>query len=128
MAQREHFSNKLGFMLAAAGSAVGLGAIWKFPYMAGSNGGSAFIILFILCMLLISLPVLIAEFMIGRRGQADAITSFKRQAPSTPWYLVGYLGTITSALILSFYSVVGGRLLRYLGRAFLFQLKIKAGS
>ncbi len=123
LAQREHFSNKLGFMLAAAGSAVGLGAIWKFPYMAGSNGGSAFIILFILCMILISLPVLIAEFMIGRRGQADAITSFKQQAPGTPWYLVGYLGTITSALILSFYSVVGGWILSYLVRALLFQLK-----
>lgn len=115
-------------MLAAAGSAVGLGAIWKFPYMAGSNGGSVFILLFILCIFLISLPVLIAEFMIGRRGQADAVTSFKAQAPSKPWYLVGYLGMVISALILSFYSVVGGWILSYLVRAAMFAVKPAEGA
>ena len=115
-------------MLAAAGSAVGLGAIWKFPYMAGSNGGSVFILLFILCIFLISLPVLIAEFMIGRRGQADAVTSFKAQAPGKPWYLVGYLGMAVSALILSFYSVVGGWILSYLVRAAMFAVKPAEGA
>ena len=115
-------------MLAAAGSAVGLGAIWKFPYMAGSNGGSVFILLFILCIFLISLPVLIAEFMIGRRGQADAVTSFKAQAPGKPWYLVGYLGMVISALILSFYSVVGGWILSYLVRAAMFAVKPAEGA
>ncbi|HEY4565669.1 MAG TPA: sodium-dependent transporter [Savagea sp.] len=128
MSSREQFSSKLGFMLAAAGSAVGIGAIWKFPYMAGSNGGSVFILLFIACIFLISLPVLIAEFMIGRRGQADAVTTFKEQAPSTPWFAVGILGTVVSALILSFYSVVGGWILSYLMRALTFSVRPEAGQ
>ena len=128
MSSRDQFSTKIGFMLAAAGSAVGLGAIWKFPYMAGSNGGSVFILLFILCIFLISLPVLIAEFMIGRRGQADAVTSFKTQAPGKPWYFVGYLGMVISALILSFYSVVGGWILSYLVRAAMFAVKPTEGT
>lgn len=122
MSSRDQFTTKIGFILAAAGSAIGLGAIWKFPYMAGTNGGSVFILLFILCTFLIGLPVLIAEFMIGRRGQKDAVTSFKEQAPGTPWYLIGWGGMIIAGLILSFYSVVGGWILSYLGRAFTFQL------
>ncbi len=89
MSSRDQFTTKIGFILAAAGSAIGLGAIWKFPYMAGTNGGSVFILLFILCTFFIGLPVLIAEFMIGRRGQKDAVTSFKEQAPGKPWYLIG---------------------------------------
>lgn len=90
--------------------------------MAGTNGGSVFILLFILCTFIIGLPVLIAEFMIGRRGQKDAVTSFKEQAPGTPWYLIGWGGMIIAGLILSFYSVVGGWILSYLGRAFTLQL------
>lgn len=122
MTSRDQFASKLGFVLAAAGSAIGLGAIWKFPYMAGTNGGSVFILLFIVCTLLIGLPVLIAEFMIGRRGQKDPINSFKEQAPNQPWYLVGWMGMIAGGLILSFYSVVGGWILSYLYRALTFQL------
>ncbi|MER1986839.1 MAG: sodium-dependent transporter [Solibacillus sp.] len=117
MSSRDHFASKLGFILAAAGSAIGLGAIWKFPYVTGTNGGSVFILLFILCTLLIGLPILIAEFMIGRRGQKDPITSFKEQAPGKPWYMVGFIGLAACGLILSFYSVVGGWILSYLGRA-----------
>lgn len=122
MEKRDQFSSKIGFILAAAGSAIGLGAIWKFPYMAGTNGGSVFILLFILCTLLIGLPVLIAEFMIGRRGQKDPINSFKEQAPNQPWFLLGWMGMIAGGLILSFYSVVGGWILSYLYRSFTFQL------
>ena len=122
MTSRDQFASKLGFILAAAGSAIGLGAIWKFPYNAGMNGGSVFILLFILCTLLIALPVLIAEFIIGRRGQKDPINSFKEQAPNQPWYLVGWMGMIAGGLILSFYSVVGGWVLSYLYRAVTFQL------
>ena len=122
MTSRDQFASKLGFILAAAGSAIGLGAIWKFPYNAGMNGGSVFILLFILCTLLIALPVLIAEFIIGRRGQKDPINSFKEQAPNQPWYLVGWMGMIAGGLILSFYSVVGGWILSYLYRALTFQL------
>lgn len=117
MSSRDQFASKIGFILAAAGSAIGLGAIWKFPYMAGTNGGGVFIILFILCTVLIGLPILIAEFMIGRRGQKDPINSFKEQAPGKPWYMVGWLGLAATGLILSFYSVVGGWILSYLFRA-----------
>lgn len=117
MSSRDHFASKLGFILAAAGSAIGLGAIWKFPYVTGTNGGSVFILLFILCTLLIGLPILIAEFMIGRRGQKDPITSFKEQAPGKPWFMIGWIGLAACGLILSFYSVVGGWILSYLGRA-----------
>ena len=89
MTKRDHFGSKIGFILAAAGSAIGLGAIWKFPYMAGTNGGSVFVLLFILSTLLIGLPILLAEFIIGRKGQADAVSSFKKLAPGKPWYLIG---------------------------------------
>ncbi len=122
MSSRDQFSSKIGFILAAAGSAIGLGAIWKFPYMAGTNGGSVFILLFILCTVIIGLPILMAEFMIGRRGQKDPITSFKEQAPGKPWYMIGWIGLIACGLILSFYSVVGGWILSYIVRAFTFSL------
>ena len=122
MSSRDQFASKIGFILAAAGSAIGLGAIWKFPYMAGTNGGSVFILLFILCTVVIGLPILIAEFMIGRRGQLDPINSFKTQAPGKPWYMVGWLGLIACGIILSFYSVVGGWILSYLFRAATLQL------
>ena len=86
--KRDSFGSKIGFILAAAGSAIGLGAIWKFPYMAGTNGGGVFVLFFIIATLLIGLPILLAEFLIGRRGQADAVTSFQRLSESmpTPWY------------------------------------------
>ncbi|AYC29937.1 sodium-dependent transporter [Paenisporosarcina cavernae] len=122
MQKRDHFASKIGFVLAAAGSAIGLGAIWKFPYMAGTNGGSVFVLLFIISTLLIGLPILLAEFLIGRRGQADAVTSLKKLAPGKNWFLIGWSGFIFSFIILSFYSVVGGWILSYLGRAILFQL------
>ena len=122
MSSRDQFTSKIGFILAAAGSAIGLGAIWKFPYMAGTNGGSVFILLFILCTVIIGLPILIAEFMIGRRGQKDPITSFKEQAPGKPWYMIGWIGLVACGLILSFYSVVGGWILSYIGRALTFSL------
>ena len=122
MSSRDQFASKIGFVLAAAGSAIGLGAIWKFPYMAGTNGGSVFIILFILCTILIGLPILIAEFMIGRRGQKDPINSFKDQAPGKPWYMIGWLGLLAAGIILSFYSVVGGWILSYIVRALTFSL------
>ncbi|WP_341960661.1 sodium-dependent transporter [Planococcus maritimus] len=122
MKVREQWTSKIGFILAAAGSAIGLGAIWKFPYETGANGGSVFILLFILSTVLIGLPVLLAEFVIGRRGQADAVSGLKKQAPGKPWYLIGWSGFIFSFLILSFYSVVGGWVLSYLVRAITLQL------
>ncbi|QTD42539.1 sodium-dependent transporter [Sporosarcina sp. Te-1] len=122
MKQREQWTSKIGFVLAAAGSAIGLGAIWKFPYMTGSNGGSVFLLLFILCTVSIGLPILLAEFIIGRRGQHDAVTSLKILAPGRKWYWIGWMGVGTSFILLSFYSVVGGWILSYLYRALFFQL------
>ncbi|WP_019413065.1 sodium-dependent transporter [Paenisporosarcina sp. TG20] len=128
MAKRDHFGSKIGFILAAAGSAIGLGAIWKFPYMAGTNGGSVFVLLFIISTLLIGLPILLAEFVIGRKGQADAVTSLKKLAPRKKWFLIGWSGFFFSFIILSFYSVVGGWILSYLGRALLFKFDNKGDS
>lgn len=122
MEKREQWTSKIGFILAAAGSAIGLGAIWKFPYETGSNGGSVFILMFIVSTIAIGLPILLAEFVIGRRGQADAVTGLKKQAPGKKWFLIGWSGFFFSFMILSFYSVVGGWILSYLGRAILLQL------
>lgn len=124
MKQREQWTSKIGFVLAAAGSAIGLGAIWKFPYMAGTNGGSVFFLLFIICTLAIGLPILLAEFVIGRRGQHDAVTSLKNLAPGKPWFLIGWMGLLSSFILLSFYSVVGGWILSYLARAIFFRLDV----
>ncbi|MCG7342657.1 sodium-dependent transporter [Sporosarcina sp. ACRSL] len=124
MKQREQWTSKIGFILAAAGSAIGLGAIWKFPYMAGTNGGSVFFLLFIICTLVIGLPILLAEFVIGRRGQQDAVNSLKKLAPGKPWFLIGWMGLLSSFILLSFYSVVGGWILSYLVRALLFRLDV----
>lgn len=125
MEKRDHFASKIGFVLAAAGSAIGLGAIWKFPYMAGTNGGSVFVLLFIISTLLIGLPILLAEFVIGRKGQSDAITGLKKLAPGKKWFLIGWSGFFFSFIILSFYSVVGGWILSYLTRAFMFTMDNK---
>lgn len=110
----QQWSSKLAFILAAAGSAVGLGAIWKFPYMAGTGGGAAFFIIFIGFTLLIGLPLLIGEFVIGRKTQKNAVDAYRTIAPGTKWGGVGKLGIVTCFLLLSFYSVVGGWVLIYL--------------
>lgn len=117
MAPREQWTSKLGFILAAAGSAIGLGAIWKFPYMAGMNGGSIFVLLFIISTIAIALPILLAEFIIGRKGQADAVTTFQKLGKSKWWPGIAWLGFAFGFIVLSFYSVVGGWILSYLVRA-----------
>ncbi|AOV07012.1 sodium-dependent transporter [Sporosarcina ureilytica] len=122
MAPREQWTSKLGFILAAAGSAIGLGAIWKFPYMAGTNGGSVFVLLFIISTIAIGLPILLAEFIIGRMGQADAFTIFQRLGKNKMWPAIAWLGFAFGFIVLSFYSVVGGWILSYLARALTGQL------
>lgn len=117
MDKQEQWTSKLGFILAAAGSAIGLGAIWKFPYMAGTNGGGIFLIIFLLMTIFIGAPILLAEFIIGRHSQKDAVMAYKHLAPKSAWPLLGYGGVIASFIILSFYSVVGGWILSYLGRS-----------
>lgn len=117
MNENEQWSSRLGFILAAAGSAIGLGAIWKFPYTAGQNGGGAFFLIFILFTLILGLPLLLAEFSIGRTAQSNAVDSYKTISPESKWYRVGIMGMITSFILLSFYSVVGGWIISYLYKA-----------
>lgn len=106
------WSSRVGFMLAAAGSAVGLGNIWKFPYMAGQMGGSAFVLTYLICMFVIGLPILVVEWLIGRRGQKNPIHTMedvaRAEGQSKNWRWVGIIGVLGSFLILSFYSVIGG--------------------
>lgn len=117
MHDRANFGSKLGTILAAAGSAVGLGNIWRFPYEAGNHGGAAFILIYLACVFLMGLPVMIAEFVVGRRAKASTGASFEKLAPGTPWKWVGYLGVLTGFLILGYYSVVAGWTLEYLFQA-----------
>ncbi|QKS72195.1 sodium-dependent transporter [Paenalkalicoccus suaedae] len=111
---REQFATRLGFILAAVGSAVGLGNIWRFAYVTGESGGAAFLLIYVLCIFLVGLPVLLAEFSVGRRGQSDVVGSFNNISPGKPWVLGGILGVLTSFLILSFYGVIAGWVLYYL--------------
>ncbi|MEH6943934.1 sodium-dependent transporter [Bacillus sp. JJ722] len=114
MQNTEQWSSKIGFILAAAGSAIGIGAIWKLPYVTGVSGGGAFFLLFILFSLLIGFPLLLAEFIIGRSTQKEAISAYELLAPNTNWNLIGKLGVFTCFLLLSFYSVIGGWIVIYL--------------
>ncbi len=106
--ERGTWGSRIGFLMAAAGSAIGLGNIWRFPYVAGENGGAIFVLIYIACVLLIGVPVMIAEFTIGRRTQRNPIGAFEALAPGSPWKLVGVLGVVTGIGILSFYAVVAG--------------------
>lgn len=115
---RVTFGSKLGVILATVGCAVGLGNIWRFPYMAGSNGGAAFLLIYIVCILLLGLPVMITEFFIGRHSRSNAAGAFKVMAPGTKWSLIGYNGVLAAFLILGFYSVVAGWTLEYIVQAF----------
>src|SRR5690625_520331 len=110
----EQWTSKLGFILAAAGSAIGLGAIWKFPYMTGMSGGGAFFFIFIIFTIFIGLPILLAEFLIGRGSQKDAVSAYAFFAPRSGWPAIGILGMITCFILLSFYSVVGGWILLFI--------------
>lgn len=112
--QREHWSSHLGFILAAAGSAIGLGTLWKFPYVTGQNGGGLFVLIYFLCTFLIGVPVFIAELMLGRRAQRGAVGIFvKLSNNSTLWKTAGWLGVVSAFLIMSYYSVVAGWGLNY---------------
>lgn len=111
------WSSRFSFILAATGSAVGLGNIWKFPYMVGESGGAAFVIIYLLCIFLIGLPILVTEWMLGRRGQSNPVTTMSKVASSVGrsrgWALIGVSGVLGAFLILSFYSVIGGWALHY---------------
>ncbi|MBO5549025.1 MAG: sodium-dependent transporter [Prevotella sp.] len=114
MKERGNFGSKLGIVLATAGSAVGLGNVWRFPYMAGENGGAAFILIYIACILVLGVPGMVSEFIVGRHGQANAAKAYDLLSNGKPWKLVGYLGILTGTIILGFYAVVAGWCLQYL--------------
>ena len=112
--ERAKFGSKMGVILATAGSAIGLGNVWRFPYMAGENGGAAFIIFYILCVVILGLPCMVSEFIIGRHAQANTARAYKKVSGNRIWTLVGCLSVLTGFLITSYYAVVSGWCLQYI--------------
>lgn len=111
--ERAKFGSKLGMILTTAGGAVGLGNVWRFPYMTGQNGGAAFILIYIGCILLLGLPCMISEFIIGRHAASNTARAYTKLSNGTPWKWVGYLGVLTGFLITGYYAVVSGWCLQY---------------
>ena len=112
--ERANFGSKLGVILATAGSAVGLGNVWRFPYMAGQNGGAMFIMIYIGCVFLLGIPCMVSEFIIGRHAQTNTARAYTKLANGTPWKWIGYLGVLTGFLITGYYAVVSGWCLQYI--------------
>lgn len=111
---REHWSSRLGFIMAAAGSAIGLGSLWRFPYITGQNGGGIFVLMYLIFTFFISLPVFLGELVIGRSTQRSAVAAFSELSNHSPnWKLLGWLNVATTFLILSYYTVVSGWCLNY---------------
>ncbi len=111
---QKQFATGLGILMATLGSAVGLGNIWKFPYLTGSNGGAAFLIIYLICTLVIGLPIMVAEQMIGRVGRGDAVSSLKKVAPGKFWWIIGAGGILAAFMIMAFYSEVAGWVFAYI--------------
>ncbi len=116
--QRDGFGSRFGVLVAVAGSAVGLGNLWRFPYMVGNNGGAAFIILYLAFVIVLCLPIMFSEFIIGRRTQSNAFGAIKKLAPRSGWLTIGVISVVASVAIMSFYSVVGGWTLDYIIKSF----------
>lgn len=114
MKQREHFGGRMAVIMAMAGSAIGLGNLWRFPYLVGQDGGAAFIVVYILSTIIISLPIFFAESIIGRRSGKNCRGAFVALAPDSKWRFLGFLMVFTPMWIVSYYSVVGGWSLEYL--------------
>ena len=115
--ERAMFATRLGAVAAAVGSAVGLGNIWRFPYETGQNGGAAFLLIYLCAVALLGVPLLIAEFTIGRSAHSNVARAFKKLAPGTPWYWVGVMGMLVSVIILGFYLIILGWTFSYTFRA-----------
>ena len=120
--QQGEWSSRFAFILAATGSAVGLGNIWKFPYITGENGGGAFVLVYLLCVLLIGIPLMMAETMLGRRSKENPIHTMeiltKEAGADKNWHYLGWLGVAAGFLILSYYSVIAGWASAYVVKAF----------
>lgn len=117
MKEREKFGSRLGFILVSAGCAVGLGNVWKFPYMTGKNGGAAFILIYLLFLVLMGLPIMVAEFSVGRASQKSVASSFKLLQPKQrTWHRFGYIAMLGNYILMMFYTMVGGWMLYYMVR------------
>lgn len=112
--ERESFTGKFGIIAATAGSAIGLGNIWRFPYLAGENGGGAFLFLYLSFVLALGIPVMLSEIIIGRHTQRNPIGAFLKMAPGKPWFLIGVMGVAAAFMILAFYAAVAGWTLEYI--------------
>lgn len=112
--ERASFGSRLGVILATAGSAVGLGNVWRFPYMTGENGGAVFIIIYVGCVLFLGIPCMVSEFIVGRHGQSNTARAFSKMSGGGPWSLIGYMGVLTGFLITGYYAVVAGWCLQYI--------------
>ncbi|KAF0815031.1 hypothetical protein IGB42_00108 [Andreprevotia sp. IGB-42] len=124
MSQRDAFTSTFGVLVATLGSAVGLGNIWKFPYLTGTNGGAGFLLVYLLATLLVGLPVMIAEIMLGRTARANAVSTLAQLAPRQPlWQSIGYMGLLAAVLILAFYTEVAGWVFAYIVKALRGQLQ-----
>lgn len=121
-AHRGSFGTRLGVILASAGSAVGLGNIWRFPTEVGNNGGAAFIVVYLCFVFLLAMPVMLAEFVIGRGSKANTVGAYRTLAPGKPWIVAGFMGVLGGILVLSFYSVVAGWTLHYTFQSIAHQL------
>ena len=114
MAKKTQFASKIGLIAATVGSAIGLGNIWRFPAETQANGGAAFLVIYVICVVLLGIPVMVSEFALGRGGGSDAIGSFKHLHATKGWWTIGGVAILASYLILSFYMVVAGWTLEYL--------------
>ena len=117
---REHFGSRFAVIMAMAGSAIGLGNIWRFPYMTGQYGGAAFIVIYIICVFLLALPIFLSEAVIGRRSRSNTFGAMEKLAPGTGWKWLGLLTVVSPVVILSYYSVVGGWSVEYLFKSLSF--------
>ncbi len=115
---RDSFGSRFGVIAATAGSAIGLGNIWRFPYVVGENGGGAFLIIYLAFVVAIGLPVMMSEFIIGRSSQRNAFGAFKKLAPGKPWFVVGLMGVTAAFMIMAFYTAVAGWTLEYIYLSF----------
>ena len=121
--ERANFGSKLGVILATAGSAVGLGNVWRFPYMTGENGGAVFIIIYVGCVLLLGIPCMISEFIIGRHGRANTARAYNKLSDGKAWTLIGFMGVLTGFLITGYYAVVAGWCMQYIWAALIGQMQ-----
>lgn len=126
--KRDSFASSFGVLVALAGSAIGLGNLWRFPYLVGTNGGAAFIIIYLAFVFLLCLPILISEFVVGRKSQANVFRAFRIIEPGRNWSFIGIFAVLAAVSILAFYSVVGGWTVDYLVRAVSLRLNVTGDS